>query len=463
MTRGSSDGLLKVVKNFKNHRIRSFPMNVVTQVSRAMQTVLTTEARRTARSCRVIQRRRKLDGASLIQGLVLGWMEHPCASLEQLAQMTAACGAAITPQALAERFTSSLAECLKQLLEWTISQTIRCSGGAVELLNRFRGVYLLDSTVVALPDPLKTLWPGCGGDGRQAALKLQVRLDLRGGQLQGPALLAGRTSEQRGPLVNHPAPAGSLRLADLGYFSFDQLKRWSQADAWWLMRLPCGTVVYDTAGQRLDLLRLLRGGSASLDLQVLAGQEQKLPCRLLVWRVASSRVGKRRRVARRTARKHGYQAGAAKLAWCRYDVVITNLPAVKLSLTEARVLLRARWQIEMLFKLWKSYGKLDQSRSQKPWRILAEVYAKLIGLVIQHWLLLVTHWDHPHRSWFKAIRLLQDHALLIAYQLSSCRQLEQLCRRIRACLAVCGRTNIRNKSPSTYQLLTIPDLAYRLT
>jgi hypothetical protein len=50
-------------------------MTVLTQVSQAVQTVLTTEARRAAGRCRVIQQRRKLDGARLIQGLVLGWME----------------------------------------------------------------------------------------------------------------------------------------------------------------------------------------------------------------------------------------------------------------------------------------------------------------------------------------------------------------------------------------------------
>jgi len=431
-------------------------MNVVTQVSRAMQTVLTTEARRSAVRCRVIRRQRKLDGASLIQGLVLGWMKHPHASLDQLAQMTAVCGAAITPQAVAERFTPPLTECLKQLLELTVAQTIQTQQAASELLNRFQGVYLLDSTIVALPDPLGAQWPGCGGDGHRAALKLQVCLELRGGQLQGPALLAGRTAEQRGPLVDRPIPAGSLWLADSGYFNLKRLDRLSAQGVWWLMRLPCGTAVDDLQGQRLDVLRLLRRQTGPLDQEVLVGSQQKIRCRLLVWRVDASRTRRRRRAVQKSAKKHGYQASSARLQWCQYDVVITNLPPDQLAAAQARVLLRTRWQIEMLFKLWKSYGELDQSRSQKPCRILAEVYAKLIGLVIQHWLLLVTHWDHPHRSWFRAIPLLQDHALLFAYEIGSCRRLMRLIRQIRAALAVCARTNIRNKSPSTYQLLTQP-------
>jgi hypothetical protein len=413
--------------------------------------------------CGVIQRERKLNGASLIQGLVLGWMKHPDASLEQLTQMTAACGTTLTPQALDQRFTPALSDCLGRLLEATVSQTIAAQPGAIELLNRFNGVYLLDSTVIALPDPLKPVWPGCGGSGGKAALKLQVRLDLRGGQLQGPVLLAGRTAEQRGPLSTQPVPAGSLRLADLGYFNIWQLGRWTEEGSWWLMRLACGTAVYDAQGQRLDVLRLLGRQQGPIDLEVMVGTRQKMRCRLLAWRVSPSRVRRRRAFAQRIARKRGYEASARKLAWCRYDIAITNLSADRLSIDEARVLLRARWQVEMLFKLWKSYGFVDQSRSQKPWRILAEIYAKLIGLVIQHWLLLACHWDRPHRSWFHAIRLLQDHALLIAYHIRSCRQLMLICHRIRDCLTVCARTNVRNKSPSTYQLLTNPYLASTLT
>jgi hypothetical protein len=38
----------------------------------------------------------------------------------------------------------------------------------------------------------------------------------------------------------------------------------------------------------------------------------------------------------------------------------------------------------LLFKRWKSQGMIDASRSQCAERILAELYAKLIGQVITH-------------------------------------------------------------------------------
>ena len=63
---------------------------------------------------------------------------------------------------------------------------------------------------------------------------------------------------------------------------------------------------------------------------------------------------------------------------------ITNVPADILTLAEAMVLLKIRWQIELLFKLWKSHGRVDEWRTKKPARIVCEIYAKLIGLVVQH-------------------------------------------------------------------------------
>ena len=45
--------------------------------------------------------------------------------------------------------------------------------------------------------------------------------------------------------------------------------------------------------------------------------------------------------------------------------------------------------MEMRYKLWKQYGQIDEWRTANPWRILCELSAKLIGVLLQHWLIVL--------------------------------------------------------------------------
>ena len=129
------------------------------------------------------------------------------------------------------------------------------------------------------------------------------------------------------------------------------------------------------------------------------------------------------------------------------------MPSNKLSFDEAWVLYRARWQIELLFKHWKSVGKVDESRSAKPERQLCELYAKLLGQVIQHWSLLCGKWDYPARSFTKAARLVQNKALHLASALKQFRALCTLLRELGCAVSVGCKIDKRKGRPSTIQRL----------
>ncbi len=135
--------------------------------------------------------------------------------------------------------------------------------------------------------------------------------------------------------------------------------------------------------------------------------------------------------------------------------MVTNAPQPLLSLAEARSLARLRWQIELLFKLWKSHGQVDKSKSQKPWRILTEVYAKIISLIIQHWVLLTQLWTYPDKSLVKAAQIVRKQAVLIAAALSTINPItmSDVLKIIQVCLQNGCRMNTKKKNPNTYQLL----------
>ena len=109
-------------------------------------------------------------------------------------------------------------------------------------------------------------------------------------------------------------------------------------------------------------------------------------------------------------------------------MLITNVPSTRLSFDEALVLYAARWQIELLFKLWKSHAKLGISRSQKPWRILCEIYAKLLAVLVQHWVLRLGCWNHPNRSLIKAAQVIRDLVPLLAVSFGHLSKLTEALR-----------------------------------
>lgn len=428
-------------------------MTTVPHLCQTLQTLLTTTADRLARQTGFVQRTSKLTGALFAQTLVFGWLANPHASLEALAQTAAALGVSISAQGLDQRLGEAGAVFLEELLGAAVQTVIAADPGAIPLLQRFSAVELLDSSTIALPAALAPWWPGCTPG--SAALKLHVRFDLCRGRLSGLFVREGRTSDRHTPVQTAPLPAGALRVANLGSFALHTVAR--LRDAFWLSRFYSGTAVFTADGRRWEVLALLEAhGGPQVDLRVELGVTHRLPARLLAVRVPQEVADQRRARLLKRAREKGETPSAASLAACSWLIAVTNVP--DLTLNEALVLLRARWQVELLFKLWKSHGQIDTSRSTHHWRVLCEVCAKLLAMVVQHWLLLTGCWANPARSLTKAAQTIRAHALHLASTFACPVLLARTITLIHSCLATGCRLNRRKKAPNTHQLLLDPSL-----
>ena len=134
--------------------------------------------------------------------------------------------------------------------------------------------------------------------------------------------------------------------------------------------------------------------------------------------------------------------------------MITNAPLEKISVAEAEVLYGSRWQIELIFKLWKQDMKLEVSRSQNPWRILCERYIKLLVALIQHWIVLTSPiWQAPEKSLVKAYKIISDHARCLAHAFDCEMRLATQLKQLTAILSSVARQARRKKSPNTWQKL----------
>jgi hypothetical protein len=249
-------------------------------------------------------------------------------------------------------------------------------------------------------------------------------------------------------------PAGSLYVADLGYFNLDRIVARRAARSYTLTRPQSRTVFFTQAGQRLQLKTVLppRVGQTK-EMPVLVGIKQRHPMRLLMLRVPHEIAEQRRERLLRDASRRQEPVSAQALELAGWLLLLTDAPAKHLSLEEAIVLLRERWQIELLFKLWKQYGQIDEWRSAHSWRILCELYAKLIGVLLQHWLIVLFAWQDEQRSLVKLAQVIRDGSLSVMEALAGSRSLQTailaLARRMRAGCSL----NKRKKHPNSAQLL----------
>jgi Transposase DDE domain len=437
---------------------RNLVMSNVAYVGEQLQHLLQERANELAKETGCIVRVRKFTGADLVQMLVFGWQQHPDASLEMLASTAQLSTVTVSDTAVHKRFTEPCAHFLHRVLEEMTSVVVQAAHEVpVKLLRRFSAVILEDSSSIALPDELAELWRGCGGKQAhtKAAVKLHTRWELKRGQLHGPKLTAGRSSDQASPFKDEEVVSSSLLINDLGYFNLRQIAARHQGGGYTLTRLRVGTVLFSSEGTRLQLdERVLPQCVGQLkELPVLVGADVRVPMRLLLLRVPKAVADQRREDLRVDAQRRGQPVSEETLRLADWTMLITDVPPKRLRFEEALVLLRERWQMEVLYKLWKQYGQVDQWRTSNPWRVVCELYAKLIGVLLQQWLIVLFAWHDPQRSLVKLAQVVRDTSWTIMQALARKRS-------VRSALQLIGRRmrsgcqmNKRKKHPNSAQLL----------
>ncbi len=461
-------------------------MSSIAQVSDAKQQVLTTRAKELERETGFVERSTaQLDGPTFVQTTVFGWIDHPEASYAQLRHVAASLGTPVSSQAVEQRFGAPSAALLREVLQEAVGEVLSSEASAPEVLSRFNGVYVQDGTIISLPAALRDEWRGCGGstpEAGQSSLRVQVRLDLAQGGMQGPWLQEGRAAERSGEAHEAPLPQGCLYNVDAGYFTLAQMRAHGKAGCYWLTTANAGTPLIDARGQCWDLVSCLRAQTGQeVDVQVLLGKYERLPVRLLARRVSAEHAERRRKSANREkdVKAKGVQrpnvrkrragdkrqrprkrkkTGQARLQLLDWTILITNVPQEVLTVDEVLVLARCRWQIELCWKLWKQVGKVDTWRSAKPYRILTEIYAKLLGCLITHWLTLLECWQAPNRSMVKARQAVQWMAPVLALAVAGVVPLETMVQRTSSTMASGCTVNARRKRPAAYQLVENPKL-----
>lgn len=442
-------------------------MKIIAKVGAALQQVFGEIASAAGEVSEVIRRKRKFTALSLAKTFVLGFLQNPDASDEELAQIAAQCGADVTPQAIDQRHTPALVKYLETLFRGATKLVVGSNEALAPILKRFTSVTILDSSTITLPEEMKEQFPGCGGSygSGAAAMKLQTELDLRSGALSCVEIEAGRSTDNATSRQQVRHGKGSLRIADLGYFHVAVFAAMAAAGEYFLSRLQFGTAVGLPDAPAVELLRWLKQQPQGfIDRSIWLAKGYGFPCRLIALRVPPEQANRRRQKLRQeTLRKRGQEPMAERLAWCDWTILVTNVPEEMLTPTEAVVLYRARWQVELLFKRWKSQDLVAVLSGSTAVRQMVRVWSRLLAALLQHWLLVAAAWGDPNKSWSKVCDAIRKFVGRITAALDRPTELKRVLTDLTRTIARTCRRNKRKK-PGTLELLNnVQLLDFRLT
>lgn len=319
-----------------------------------------------------------------------------CASHSQLCSLAQAsssasdvCGLKIAKQSIDSRFTGEavvfVLDVLKEVLERQLSKVF-----CADFLPQFNQVCIKDSTKFNVDNRLRDHFKGTGAKPgtTKACVCIQYEYDLRSGKIldlnvtegvRNDAIDAAQTKER----INKT----DLILRDLGYYNLSILTGFAKAGAFFISRLNTSTLIYDL-GQTDNLkftelyAHMKKHKLTSCEKLVLVGKKDQEELRLIVAIVPEHVYEERIKKVNEYNKFRGWKTSDDYKARCRFNLFITNVPSENISLQELMLLYRLRWQVELMFKNWKSVCAIHKLQPMKYERFACLLFAKLILIVV---------------------------------------------------------------------------------
>ncbi len=394
---------------------------------------------RLARETGFVHRTSKYRGKDLVSLCVWLSQEVASVSLNQLcSSLEAATDVLISPQGLNERFNSAavqlLRDILTELLQKKIATQPAISGVHTE---HFRRIRVLDSTVFQLPDIFADKYAGAGGSAHKAGMKIQFECDL----LSGDALhlhVGGKENDQvYGSQCIDSLEKDDVRIGDLGYFSLEDFRDIAEKEAYFLSRLKLNTRIYyknpnpqlfrngtvkkHTEFIQIDLeqfLESLQPGETIELPEVYIGMYEKLPARVILYRLTEQQLRSREKDMAKKEKKKGmtYKEKSKRLS--AINLYCINIPAEYVGTKQIHDFYSLRWQIEILFKTWKSLFAIHACKKVKLERLECHIYGQLIRIFICSSTMfrmreLLLRKRKKELSEYKAMYMIQDYLPLL--------------------------------------------------
>lgn len=356
-------------------------MDMVAQVMEKVNNVFSKKTLEDiARETGFIKRKRKVEAKKFLENILLLKLESPESSLEDLVYAFDKDNCSISKQALHKKFNESAVLFIQKVLSRLLDNAFTDSTICLKLVPFVKNIQVIDSSEIRLNKALKDLFPQVRNQG--AAVKLQSLVNVANNAILSLEIRPSKEPDQS--YKNHLAylQPGDLLIADLGYFCVDTFREVEEKRGYFLSRYFKKTYLSDVNTQDLINLRALlsRASEEILELPIHLGKA-KLPCRLVAIKLPEEAYQQRlKNIEEKKRKDHRSKVDVHDLL-NRWTIFVTNLP----SSVEANTLLklyRFRWQIELFYKMGKTFLKLRKINDTSQQRAMVSLYILLIATVL---------------------------------------------------------------------------------
>lgn len=340
------------------------------------------------------QRRRGVTAATFFTVFTVGaWSLHEI-TLETLASKCCEVqhGLQLTRQALFQRLKTG-SDLLKTLMESSVAYAAKYSMATetIEVLKQFKNVFICDSTLLSLPDKLKQIFKGLGGNNSKSAIKIQLMFSLMERKFRSIELCSATGNDSNyTPNIAEKLSIMDLIIFDLGFFNAVAFKEIETRGAFFLSRIKANTKFYIDSIKRkeqytkVDIIEILKESAGVVDQEIYIGGNSKtrMKVRLVAIRLPEVAVNERRRKANKKAKSCNKVLTDAETELLAWNIFITNIAEDMLSARTICEVYRLRWQIELVFKGWKSHFGIDKMGNVGERYFECLIYGKLIIITL---------------------------------------------------------------------------------
>lgn len=305
-------------------------------------------------------------------------------------EMHDAYSVSVTKQGLNGRYTEAAGGFLKALL----SQLCFANSSPVDAgwLSHFNRVSIKDSTKFVLPEEYAGVMPGFGGVSSKAAACIQYEYDLKTGSILDLNVTpANRPDSKDARESLGTVMPNDLIIRDLGYYATDVLAAVAAGQAFFVSKLNAKALVFESSRSGCPPLQfsalyrwMKKHNVQQVEKQVYIGAAAQLPCRLVASLVPEDVFAQRMHKVNKCNKRRGHATSEDYAHRARFNLIVTNTPSEAIPARVAVDMYRVRWQVELVFKAWKSTFGVHKIGKMKYYRWLCILYARLI-LVVLYW------------------------------------------------------------------------------